>query len=48
MNAFDLLRQGDAVSKGVALALLVLAVAVRLFIGLTWRPGDIYSVQRPA
>ncbi len=32
----------------LALALLVLAVAVRLFIGLTWRPGDIYSVQGPA
>ncbi|QTN26917.1 MotA/TolQ/ExbB proton channel family protein [Rhodoferax sp. AJA081-3] len=26
MNAFDLLRQGDAVSKGVALALLVMSV----------------------
>ena len=32
----------------LALALLVLAVAVRLFIGLTWRPGDLYSVQGPA
>ncbi len=27
MNAFDLLRQGDTVSKGVALALLVMSVA---------------------
>ena len=26
MNAFDLLRQGDAVSKGVALALLVMSI----------------------
>ena len=26
MNAFDLLRQGDAVSKGVALTLLVMSV----------------------
>lgn len=32
----------------LALALLVLAVAIRLFVGLTWRPGDLYSVQGPA
>jgi hypothetical protein len=27
-----------------ALALLVVAVAVRLLVGLTWRPGELYSV----
>jgi uncharacterized membrane protein YfcA len=27
------------------LALLVLAVAVRMAVGLTWRPGEIYSVE---
>jgi hypothetical protein len=29
----------------IALALLVLGVALRLFIGLTWTPGELYSVQ---
>ena len=32
----------------LALAVLVLAVALRLLLGLTWRPGEIYSVQGPA
>ncbi|WP_448585886.1 sulfite exporter TauE/SafE family protein [Thermaurantiacus sp.] len=27
------------------LALLVLAVAVRLLLGLTWRPGDLYTIE---
>ena len=27
------------------LALLVLAVALRMALGLTWRPGDLYSVE---
>jgi uncharacterized membrane protein YfcA len=27
------------------LALLVLAVALRMAAGLTWRPGDLYSVE---
>jgi uncharacterized membrane protein YfcA len=27
------------------LALIVLAVAVRMAIGLTWRPGELYSVE---
>jgi uncharacterized protein len=31
----------------LALALIVLAVAVRLFVGLTWRPGELYSVYGP-
>jgi uncharacterized membrane protein YfcA len=29
----------------LALALLVLAVAVRLLVGLTWTPAELYSVQ---
>ncbi|MFQ3664773.1 MAG: sulfite exporter TauE/SafE family protein [Sphingomonadaceae bacterium] len=31
----------------LALALLVLAVAVRLFVGLTWQPADLYSIEAP-
>ncbi len=31
----------------LALALIVLGVAVRLLVGLTWQPGDLYSVQGP-
>src|SRR3546814_3326946 len=31
-----------------ALALLVLAVAVRLFVGLTWTPSQLYTVYGPA
>jgi hypothetical protein len=27
------------------LALLVLAVAVRLLVGLTWRPADLYTIE---
>ena len=29
----------------LALALIVLAVAARILLGLTWRPGDLYSVE---
>lgn len=32
----------------LALALIVLAVAVRLLIGLTWRPGDLFTVYGPS
>lgn len=41
-------RKLPAEKLRLALALIVLAVAIRLFIGLTWRPGDLYSVQGPA